>query len=43
MAAMDITSRATFKPHVDPDGSLAFDRDTPGFEVRDHVRYGEMR
>jgi len=31
---MDITIHSTFLPHDDPDGSLAFSRDTLGFEVR---------
>jgi len=43
MAAMDITIHATFLPHDDPDASLAFYRDTLGFEVRSDVGYGGMR
>jgi len=31
---MDITIRSRFFPHDDPDASLAFSRDTLGFEVR---------
>jgi catechol 2,3-dioxygenase-like lactoylglutathione lyase family enzyme len=31
---MDITIHASFLPHDDPDASLAFYRDTLGFEVR---------
>jgi len=31
---MDITISSTFLPHDDPDASLAFYRDTLGFEVR---------
>src|SRR4030088_943581 len=40
MTAMDLTIHATFLPHDDPDASLAFYRDTLGFEVRKDVRYG---
>ncbi|GAA3725091.1 catechol 2,3-dioxygenase-like lactoylglutathione lyase family enzyme [Spinactinospora alkalitolerans] len=40
---MDITIHASFLPHNDPDASLAFYRDTLGFEVRDDVGYGGMR
>jgi catechol 2,3-dioxygenase-like lactoylglutathione lyase family enzyme len=40
---MDITIRATFLPHTDPDASLAFYRDILGFEVRNDVGYGGMR
>jgi predicted enzyme related to lactoylglutathione lyase len=43
MSAMDITIHATFLPHDDPDASLAFYRDTLGFEVRNDVGYGGMR
>jgi catechol 2,3-dioxygenase-like lactoylglutathione lyase family enzyme len=43
MTAMDITIHASFLPHSDPDASLAFYRDTLGFEVRNDVGYGEMR
>jgi catechol 2,3-dioxygenase-like lactoylglutathione lyase family enzyme len=32
----------TFLPHNDPDASLAFYRDTLGFEVRNDVEYGGM-
>jgi predicted enzyme related to lactoylglutathione lyase len=41
--AMDITIHASFLPHDDPDESLAFYRDTLGFEVRNDVGYGGMR
>ena len=34
---MDITVSASFLPHDDPDASLAFYRDTLGFEVRNDV------
>ncbi|MEU0565213.1 VOC family protein [Nonomuraea sp. NPDC005983] len=40
---MDITIHASFLPHNDPDASLAFYRDTLGFEVRKDVGYGGMR
>src|SRR5437870_4184380 len=43
LTAMDITIHATFLPHNDPDASLAFYRDTLGFEVRNDVGYGGMR
>ncbi len=43
MTAMDITIHASFLPHNDPDASLAFYRDTLGFEVRNDVGYGGMR
>ena len=43
MTAMDITIHASFLPHTDPDASLAFYRDTLGFEVRGDVGYGGMR
>jgi uncharacterized glyoxalase superfamily protein PhnB len=39
---MEITIHASFLPHNDPDASLAFYRDTLGFEVRQHVEYGGM-
>ena len=37
---MDITIHASFLPHNDPAESLAFYRDTLGFEVRQEVEYG---
>jgi uncharacterized glyoxalase superfamily protein PhnB len=40
---MDITIHASFLPHEDPDTSLAFYRDTLGFEVRNDVGYSGMR
>jgi uncharacterized glyoxalase superfamily protein PhnB len=43
MSAMDITIHASFLPHNDPDASLAFYRDTLGFEVRNDVGYNGMR
>jgi catechol 2,3-dioxygenase-like lactoylglutathione lyase family enzyme len=39
---IDLTINASFLPHTDPDASLAFYRDTLGFEVRKDVRYGGM-
>ncbi len=39
---MDITIHATFLPHDDPDASLAFYRDTLGFEVRNEVEYSGL-
>ena len=39
----DITIHASFLPHDDPDASLAFYRDTFGFEVRSDVGQGKMR
>ena len=40
---MDISIHSSFLPHDDPDASLAFYRDTLGFEVRNDVGYGGMR
>jgi catechol 2,3-dioxygenase-like lactoylglutathione lyase family enzyme len=40
---MDITISASLLPHDDPDASLAFYRDTLGFEVRNDVGTGVMR
>jgi catechol 2,3-dioxygenase-like lactoylglutathione lyase family enzyme len=40
---MDLTIHYTFLPHTDPDASLAFYRDTLGFELRNDVGYGGMR
>jgi uncharacterized glyoxalase superfamily protein PhnB len=39
---MDLTIHQTYLPHEDPDASLAFYRDTLGFEVRNNVEYGGM-
>jgi uncharacterized glyoxalase superfamily protein PhnB len=39
---MDITIHASFLPHDDPDASMAFYRDTLGFEVRNDVEYGGL-
>jgi catechol 2,3-dioxygenase-like lactoylglutathione lyase family enzyme len=43
VTVMDITIHFTFLPHNDPDASLAFYRDTLGFEVRNDVGYDGMR
>jgi catechol 2,3-dioxygenase-like lactoylglutathione lyase family enzyme len=43
MTRMQITINASFLPHADPDASLAFYRDTLGFEVRGDVGSGAMR
>jgi catechol 2,3-dioxygenase-like lactoylglutathione lyase family enzyme len=43
MTTMAITIHMTFLPHNDPDASLAFYRDTLGFDVRNDVGYGGMR
>jgi catechol 2,3-dioxygenase-like lactoylglutathione lyase family enzyme len=40
---MDITIHSTFLAHSDPEASLAFYRDTLGFEVRNDVGRGTMR
>jgi uncharacterized glyoxalase superfamily protein PhnB len=40
---MDISIQASFLPHDDPEASLAFYRDTLGFEVRLDVGSGKMR
>ena len=40
---MDITIHSSMLPHDDPDASLAFWRDTLGFEVRTDVGQGKMR
>lgn len=40
---MKITIHYAFLPHTDPDASLAFYRDTLGFEVRQDVGYGGFR
>ena len=43
VTVMDITIYQTLLPHDDPDASLAFYRDTLGFEVRNDVGYDGMR
>ena len=40
---MDLTIHAAFLPHTDPDASLAFYRDTLGFDVRNDVGKDTMR
>src|ERR1700710_1830389 len=40
---MDLTIHNTFLPHDDPEASLAFYRDTLGFDVRLDVGGGKMR
>src|SRR4051794_22657519 len=39
---MDITIHSILLPHDDPEASLAFYRDTLGFEVRNDVEYGGL-
>jgi uncharacterized glyoxalase superfamily protein PhnB len=39
---MNLTIHSTLLPHNDPDASLAFYRDSLGFEVRNDVEYGGM-
>ncbi len=39
---MDLTIHQTMLPHDDPAASVAFYRDTLGFEVRNDVEYGGM-
>lgn len=43
LTVMDITIHTSALPHDDPDASLAFYRDTLGFEVRSDVGQGRMR
>ena len=43
MTAVDMTIHQAMLPHDDPDASLAFYRDTLGFEVRNDVGYKGMR
>ena len=40
MTDMNLTIHSTLLPHDDPSASLAFYRDTLGFEVRNDVEYG---
>jgi catechol 2,3-dioxygenase-like lactoylglutathione lyase family enzyme len=40
---MNVTIHSTMLPQIDPDESLAFYRDTLGFEVRNDVGYQGMR
>ncbi len=39
---MDITIHQAYLPHTNPAASLAFYRDTLGFEVRNEVEYGGL-
>ncbi len=39
---MDISIYQAFLPHDDPQASIAFYRDTLGFEIRNDVEYGGM-
>ena len=39
---MNISIHSSMLPHEDPDASMAFYRDTLGFEVRNDVGYGGM-
>jgi len=41
--AMDISIHSSFLPQTDPEASLAFYRDTLGFEVRNDVGYNGLR
>src|SRR5919109_2299881 len=43
VTGMDITIHQAYLPHTDPEASLAFYRDTLGFEVRNDVGYEGMR
>ena len=40
---MNLTIHSSFLPHTDPDASMAFYRDTLGFEIRMDVGYQGMR
>jgi catechol 2,3-dioxygenase-like lactoylglutathione lyase family enzyme len=42
VTAMNITIHSSMLPHDDPEASLAFYRDTLGFDVRGDVEYGGM-
>jgi uncharacterized glyoxalase superfamily protein PhnB len=42
MAGMDLTIHASFLPHEDPEATIAFYRDTLGFEIRMDVEYGGL-
>ena len=42
MVGMDLTIHASFLPHEDPDATIAFYRDTLGFEIRMDVEYGGL-
>jgi catechol 2,3-dioxygenase-like lactoylglutathione lyase family enzyme len=40
---MKLTIHQVYLPHTDPEASLAFYRDTLGFEVRNDVEHGGLR
>jgi uncharacterized glyoxalase superfamily protein PhnB len=42
VTAMDLSIYQAFLPHDDPAASMAFYRDTLGFEVRNDVEYGGL-
>jgi catechol 2,3-dioxygenase-like lactoylglutathione lyase family enzyme len=42
VTGMNITIHASMLPHDDPEASLAFYRDTLGFEVRQDIEFGGM-
>jgi uncharacterized glyoxalase superfamily protein PhnB len=42
VTGMDITIHQSFLPHNNAEEALAFYRDTLGFEVRNHVEYGDQ-
>jgi catechol 2,3-dioxygenase-like lactoylglutathione lyase family enzyme len=42
VSGMDLTIYNAYLPHLDPDASRAFYRDTLGFEVRKEVEYGGL-
>jgi catechol 2,3-dioxygenase-like lactoylglutathione lyase family enzyme len=43
VTAMDLSIHHAFLPHLDPEASLAFYRDTLGFELRNDVGYQGLR
>ena len=43
VVAMDIKIHTAYLPHTDPDASIAFYRDTLGWEIRNDVGYEGMR
>lgn len=43
LTGMEITIQHSFLPHLDPEASLAFYRDTLGFEVHGDVGYENQR
>ena len=40
---MDLKIHTAYLPHTDPDASIAFYRDTLGWEIRQDVGYEGMR